>query len=264
MKSQYNKTNSSTYNLEALREEWREQMYRIAATEYAQQEADLLMEQIAVDEASGNTRTEDTHFEQIQPKTLRAIRNAIRIRKLNTFVRHTLPKAGKVAAAILLVFYIGLTAAIAAVPSVRVRVLELLVNIEDEYTELSLKENPNASFDVPAEWRGSYYPSKIPNGFTVSQVEGMFGNISVSYVMDDDKSNRITLFEQGEDTYANLDTEDAVLSSKMVKGSPALFVVKGKTVSVAWAKDNLYFVLICQGLQEKDVLSIADSVVRIK
>jgi hypothetical protein len=233
-------------------------------TEYAQQEADLLMEQIAADEADGNTREEDTHFAQIEPKTLRIIRNAIRKRKLKKFAQQTLPKAGKVAASILLVLFIGLSVAIASVQSVRVRVLEILINIEDEYTELSLQENPGSSFDVPAEWSGSFYPSKIPEGFTISQIEGMFGNAFVSYVPDDDKSNRITFLEQGEDTYANLDTEDAVLSSTMVKGSPALFVVKGKTVSVAWATDNLYFVLICQGLQEKDVLAIANSVVRIK
>jgi hypothetical protein len=50
----------------------------------------------------------------------------------------------------------------------------------------------------------------------------------------------------------------------MVKGFPALFVLKDKTVSIAWANDNLYFVLICQGLQENDVLSIANSIVRIR
>lgn len=263
MKS-HHEINSSTYDPAALREEWRELTYRIAATEYAQKEAVLLMERIAVDEAGGNTQEEDVHFKQAEQKTLRVIQKAIRQKKLNQFAWHTLPKAGKVAAAILLVFYIGLTAAIAGVPSVRVRVLELLVNIEDEYTELSLQEDPDASFVVPEKWEGSYYPSKIPEGFTISQVEGMFGNAFVSFVKDDDKSNRITFLEQGEDCYANLDTEDAVISSKMVKGSPALFVVKEKTVSIAWANDNLYFVLICQGLQEKDVLSIANSVLRIR
>jgi hypothetical protein len=263
MKS-HHEINSSTYDLAALREEWRELTYRIAATEYAQQEADLLMEQIAIDEASGNTQEEDAHLKQAEPKTLRVIRNAIRKRKLNQFARHTLPRVGKAAAAILLVFYIGLTAAIAGVPSVRVRVLELLVNIEDEYTELSLQENPNASFDVPAEWSGSYYPSKIPEGFVISQILNMVQDSTIVLSLESDKATRITFSELGEDAYTNLDTEDAVVSSKMVNGSPALFVVKGDTISVSWAMDNLYFILICEGLQKKDVLPLANSVVRIK
>jgi hypothetical protein len=263
MKS-HHETNSSTYDLAALREEWRELIYRIAATEYAQQEADLLMEQIAIDETGGNTQEEDSHFTKAEPKTLRVIRKTIRKRKLNQFVRYTLPKVGKVAAALLLVFYIGLTAAIAGVPSVRVRVLELLVNIEDEYTELSLKENPNASFDVPAEWSGSYYPSKIPKGFAISQILNMVQDSTVILSSESDKATRITFSELGEDAYTNLDTEDAIVSTKMVNGSPALFAVKGNIISVSWAKDNLYFILICEGLQEKDVLSISNSVVRIK
>lgn len=265
MKSQYNKMDSSTYNLEALREEWRELIYRIAATEYAQQEADLLMEQIATDEAiENNTLEEDAHFAQVEPKTLRVFRNAIRKRKLNQFIRHTLPEVGKVAASIMLIFYIGLTVAIAGVPSVRVRVLELLVNIEDEYAELSLKEKPNSSFDVPAEWEGSYYPSQIPKGFDISQILNMVQDNTIVLSLESDKAIRITFSELGEDAYTNLDTEDAMISSKMVKGSPALFVVKGNTISISWATDNLYFILICKGLQESEVLSLANSVVKIK
>lgn len=254
----------SSYNLEELRDEWRDLTYKIAVTEYEQHEADLLMAQIAIDEASGITQEEDAHFTQAEVKTLQVIRNSIRKGKLKRFARQTLPKVGKVAASILLIFFIGLSAAIAGVHSVRVRVLELLINIEDEYTELSLKENPGSSFDVPPEWGGNYYPSKIPKSYVITQIESMFGNAFVSYVLEDDKAIGITFLEQGEDTYANLDTEDAILSSKMVKGSPALLVVKGDTVSVAWATDNLYFVLICQGLQENDVLSIANSIVRIR
>lgn len=263
MKSQCN-MDSSTYDLEALREQWRGLVYRIAATEYAQQEADLLMEQIAADEACGNMKEEDAHFGQVAPKTLRVIRNAILQRKIKKFTRQTLPKVGKGAASILLTLFIGLSVAIASVHSVRVRVLELLINIEDEYTELSLQENAGASFDVPSEWGGSFYPSKIPKGFVVSQIQNMVQNCFVSFTLENDKSTRITFLEQGEDTYANLDTEDAVVSSKMVKGSPALFVAKGNSLSVAWTTDNLYFVLICQGLQENDVLSIANSVMQIR
>jgi hypothetical protein len=82
--------------------------------------------------------------------------------------------------------------------------------------------------------------------------------------LENDKATRITFSELGEDAYTNLDTEDAIVSSKMVNGSPALYVDKGNTISVSWAKENLYFILICEGLLEKDVLSISNSVVRIK
>jgi hypothetical protein len=77
MKSHY-EIESSTYNLEDLRKEWRELTYRIAATEYAQQEADLVMEGINTDETGRNSREEeDAYFAQAEPKTLRVIQKAI-------------------------------------------------------------------------------------------------------------------------------------------------------------------------------------------
>ncbi len=263
MKS-HHEIDSSTYDLEALREEWRELVYRLAATEYAQQEADLLMEQIAADEVGGNTLEEDAHFTQMEPKTLRIIHKAIRKSKIERFTHQTLPKAGKMAASILLVLFMGLSVAIASVHSVRVRVLKLLINIEDDYTELSLQEDYGSSFDVPSEWGGSYYPSIIPEGFVVSQILNMVQDSTIVLSLESDKTTRITFSELGEDAFTNLDTEDALVSSKMVNGSPALFVVKGNTISITWTMDNLYFILICEGLQEKEVLSLAHSVVQIK
>lgn len=255
---------SSAYNLEQLHEEWRNLTYRIAFTEFAQHEADLLMAQIAADEANGNTQEEDAHFMQAEAKTLQVIRNAIRKRNLKKFARQTLPKAGKIAASILLIFFIGLSVAIASVHSVRIRVLELLINIEDEYTELSLQENPGLSFDIPPEWGGSYYPSEMPRDFTVSQVTSTVQDHTVILSLESDKTAQIIFSEMGEDVYTNLDTEDSVLSSRMVKGSPALVAVKGDKISVAWAMDSTYFILICRSLQENEVLAVADSVVRIK
>ena len=88
-------------------------------------------------------------------RVLKAIDKRLRRRKYVHFAKTTLPKAGRIAAAVLSVFFIGLTAAVASVRSVRVSVLNFIMGIEEAYTELGVGgEMP----DVPSEWQGEYYP----------------------------------------------------------------------------------------------------------
>ena len=69
-----------------------------------------------------------------------------------------------IGACVVLVIGIAAPIAIANIEAIRVRVMELLINIQDEYTEISMVENEEMAFDVPAAWRGEYYPSYIPDG----------------------------------------------------------------------------------------------------
>lgn len=263
MKSKY-KENSSTYDLEALKKEWREQMYRIAATEYAENEAEDIWNGIIADEANGETREMDAHIAKTQAQTLRVIRNALLRGKVKKVARQTLPRIGQVAAILIAVLSLSLTVAIATSHSVRIRVLEFLVKIEEQYTELSLRENPARSFDIPADWEGDYYPSEMSEGFIISNINNSVGSSSIDFVSPDDKKIGIYFSEHLENSYTNLDTEKSQLSAEIVNGVPGIVSSKPEKVSISWSRDGRYFVLICYGLTKDEALKIANSVIRVK
>lgn len=263
MKSKY-KENSSTYDLEALKKEWREQMFRIAATEYAEKEAEDIWTDIIAEEASGATREMDAHLAKTQPQTLKTIRNALFRGKVKKVARQTLPRIGQAVAVMIAVLSISLSVAAATIHTVRVRVLEFLVNIEEQYTELSLREDPVRSFDIPADWEGDYYPSEMPEGFIVSNVIKGTGRCGIDFVSQDDKKISIFFSEHTESSFTNLDTENSQLSAEIVNGVAGLVSSKLEKTSISWSRDSRYFVLICYGLTKDEALKIANSVIRVK
>lgn len=263
MKSKY-KENSSTYDLEALKKEWREQIFRIAATEYAEKEAEDIWTDIIAEEANDATREMDAHLAKTQPQTLKTIRNALFRGKVKKVARQTLPRIGQAVAVMIAVLSISLSVAIATSHTVRVRVMEFLVNIEEKYTELSLREDPARSFDLPADWEGDYYPSILPEGFIVSRVHNGFGSSSIDFVSPDDKKIGIYFSEHTENSFTNLDTEKSQLSAEIVNGVPGIVSLKPEKISISWSRDGRYFVIVCHGLTKEEALEIANSVIRVK
>lgn len=263
MKSKY-KENFSTYDLEALKKEWREQMFRIAATEYAEKEAEDIWTDIIAEEASGATREMDEHLAETQPQTLKTIRNALFRGKVKKVARQTLPRIGQAVAVMIAVLSISLSVAAATIHTVRVRVLEFLVNIEEQYTELSLHEDPARSFDLPADWEGNYYPAAMPEGFIVSSINNGIGSCSIDFVSTADKKISIFFSEHTEGSFTNLDTEASQLSAEIVNGVAGLVSTKAEKTSISWSRDGRYFVIVCHGLTKEEALEIANSVIRVK
>ena len=80
------------------------------------------------DDAAGKERLANGQDEMI-----RRIDRQLRKRQARRFARKTLPRFGKIAACLLLTFYVGLTVAVAAVQSVRVELLQFILSIEEKY-----------------------------------------------------------------------------------------------------------------------------------
>ena len=74
------------------------------------------------DDAAGKERLANGQDEMI-----RRIDRQLRKRQARRFARKTLPRFGKIAACLLLTFYVGLTVAVAAVQSVRVELLQFIL-----------------------------------------------------------------------------------------------------------------------------------------
>ena len=229
-----------------------------------QRETAALLAEIEAEKARGDTAEMDAFFTKQDAKNLERIQRHFRRHRARVFFRQTLPRVGQIAAIIIAVVAVAGSVAIATSHTLRVQVMQLLVNIEEEYTELKLQEDPAASFDIPAEWGGENYPSFIPEGFILGAVHSNPGYSSVSFIDTTDTGRKINFSELGESAETNLDTEDAVLESIQINGHQGVLVIKDRKISAYWDDGRHYFILITEGLDKSTFLSIATGVVRVR
>ena len=162
-----------------------------------------------------------------------------------------------IAACLVLLLGVATPIAIARVESIRVKVLQLLINVQDKYTELKLVEDPGATFDVPADWRGDYYFSYIPEGYALYEIDPL---IDRAYYRNID-GDAFSFSEFSQDQEISLDSEGAVISYEFISGNLALVIEKYGT-TVTWSDGTKYFIV--RSTQGKtDTLKIANSFRRI-
>ena len=174
--------------------------------------------------------------------------------------RRIIRRTVEVAACVVLVMAIATPFAIAKVDVIRVKVMELLIDIKDDHTELSFVEDEDAAFEVPAGWEGLYYPAYIPDGYEFVKVEELIDRVHYS----DENGNDIYFTEYSPTAAVNLDSEDAEVSYEDINEAKALVIQKEQEnyIMITWAYEDKYFVLDCQTTLD-DALKIARSVRRI-
>ena len=166
--------------------------------------------------------------------------------------------AAEIAAGIVIAAGLAGTYAIVNVEAVRVRVMQLLIDIQNDHTELEFVEDIQSTFIVPEGWKGLYYPSYIPDGFELQEL-GQFV-YDADYVNAEGKEFLFT--EMGEETSTDLDSEDGRLSYVLIGGRSGFCIEKGKWVTLTWSTDDRYFVLEST-LPKEESIKIAESVKRI-
>ena len=163
----------------------------------------------------------------------------------------------EIAACIIVILGITAPLAIANVSVVRFKVMELLINIEERYTEISLVENQETSFDVPTEWKGSYFPSYIPEEYRLDSINPCFNRVRFK-----NAKGEYLMFEEYTVEEINLDTENAILSNESIHGNDAL-VVEKNDYTVVWSDDNYYFIISSD--ESKEIaLEVSRSIRRVK
>ncbi len=184
------------------------------------------------------------------------INRCYRTSQVKQITRRTIPQAIRVVASILLFCYIGLTVAIAANSSFRIKIMEFFMNIEDEYTEYGFVDTGD-HMDVPIEWPGYYYPAYIPEGFTISR----FFKYSVSYERND--GAQLDFGESDATVSSAIDTENAIVNFIIINGNSAMIVQKDPWTSIIWPIDNRILEVNYTGDRE-EAIRIAESVRMIK
>ena len=198
---------------------------------------------------------------RIEPAVRELIDRGVRRKHVQSVRRTLVPlvsNALKAAACIIVVASIGISTAFAISSTARYRIMELLISMTDEYALVSLQEG--ASIDIPTDWAGGYYPSYLPEGFSLVKVYGNQAACGVIY--QNDEGIELDFDEYTQAGQTAIDTEDAFIANTTVHDNPAMITEKDGVVTVVWAEYNRYF-CVTIAADADTAVQIARSVVRI-
>ena len=214
--------------------------------------------------------------EEARRRCLEAIDRAYRQRereekraRRRAFARKACAWAGGAAAAILLTF----TVALAASPSFRTGMYNLVVEVCEEFTSLRIKsgdelEELHPTAEDPVVFGGGKFAltclpedSHIISQNTTNTATTLF----ISGASDEDiVTINIYFITNPEIT---IDTEDADLVSDIeINGHPGLIVIKDSRVQIAWidSVNSLHYSLTAFQYSEEDSISLAESIAYIR
>ena len=252
------KMNKSEYqDDQKLRAEYQKVLISKAMREIRDEEADSLLESSPEDQRY--LEFLETNREKRMEKMMRRLRWISLKKQFFTVV----PRTMRFAVAALGILCIGLTTAFASSETFRVRVFSMFAEDHGQYTAIGLREDEQKAFDVPNGWEGMYYPTYIPDGFEVINVENLSEQIFL--ISFENKNNEYLTFEEmTEDAESNIDTENAQVYYTEIHGNTALVSVKADLTIVSWNEQNRILSVVFDGEVEEDALKVAKSVTRIK
>lgn len=252
------KMNKSEYqDDQELRAEYQKVLISKAMREIRDEEADSLLECSPEDQRY--LEFLETNREKRMKKMMRRLRWISLKKQFFTVV----PRTMRFAVAALGILCIGLTTAFASSETFRVRVFSMFAEDHGQYTAIGLREDEQKAFDVPNGWEGMYYPTYIPDGFEVINVENLSEQIFL--ISFENKNNEYLTFEEmTEDAESNIDTENAQVYYTEIHGNTALVSVKADLTIVSWNEQNRILSVVFDGEVEEDALNVAKSVTRIK
>lgn len=229
-----------------------------------EQQTKRLLKEIEEEKTRGDTAEMEAFFAKQDRINLAKIQAYSRMQKAKRLFQHTLPRIGQIAAIVIALVALAGSVAIAASDAVRVRVMQMLINIEEQYTEIKLVEDEAASFDVPAGWNGDYFPSHLPGDLELLHIGGASEVNYVEYVSIRTGTIALRFQELDRSAEAHVDTEEAALDEVAINGQNGYIVVKDSTVQIFWTDGYKYFLLATKNIGKEETLFIAESVKPVK
>lgn len=209
---------------------------RIAFAEISEAELDEYDRELA-------SVSESDYSEAAQKRAIMLIERKLNKRLSKLFVTKTLPRSLQIVTVALLLFFIGLTTAIATVRPVRLRILDFIAQIEENYSAVGITYNDNDNIIVPKEWKGEYYPYYIPAEYEFSYVDELF-NIAYYAASDD----CILQFSEYEDTiYTNVDIDEGNTFEITINGNAGIAMTDENSTTITWCVDGTYLYIYFSG-----------------
>ncbi len=163
-------------------------------------------------------------------------KKADRIRRLPSLVFH---RIAPIAACIILILNVVASVAIASNVYLRSKVMQLLINTDDQRGSVDLLFVEKGVFDVPIEWGGIYYPSFIPDGFTESAFDS-WKNVYYEVEYTNENNSIIRFFELRSGAGGSTGTQGADLTYVSINGHTAMVCrfERSNYIEVNWSTDD--------------------------
>ena len=146
-------------------------------------------------------------------------------------------------------------------PALRVQVMRLLYQVTPEYTQVSFVPDEAASFDVPVEWTGLYYPAYIPEGY---EFYGVGGSSSMPKVLFNASEDRFLRFsEYSLEAESNINSEGYTVEEADINGAKGVLSWKDGHTILVWPVSDRFFILDITAAADT-AMEIARSVTRVK
>nr|WP_255654578.1 DUF4367 domain-containing protein [Cohnella sp. REN36] len=247
-------------NQQALQDEYDEIKIKIILTQFAELEGKKLLEE-------NEELNKDSFYLPSEKAKKRFIKGVNRY-----FLVHRIRKVARVLfqirypklAVIIPVIIILLLTTFFSVEALRVRILNLIIHVENEYTEIrfgeDLQEKTEPQFKI--EWDNAYVPTRVPKGYKIANITEHQTMKMIEYVNDNDKG--YILFQQNSDKGGmNIDTEDAdEWDTTTIQGEDGLVIRENNRVTVVWQKQDQMFLIIGESssLTKNELINMAESV----
>ncbi len=238
-----------------LYEEYEDSLFRLVMHDVAAKEGQLFLEE-------AEKLRNDPEFQPSQQEVQKFSRQVnAHFKKTKAYARRirAWQVLNKAAIAMLIVLLI-LGTTVMTVQAVRVRVLNFLVDIQQEYTSFQLKDSSSGSKvdNTTIDWHQAYVPTNIPDGYEVSSISD--GKLLKTIEFKNLQGSFITYTELNKDTKPALDTENAsIVKAVSISGYEGTLVVKNSLSTVIWAMNDRIF-MIRGEIDEELAIKMAEGV----
>jgi hypothetical protein len=150
---------------------------------------------------------------------------------------------------------------VASVQALRVKALNIILNIQNQYTSIKTIDENNSHINQANEqilqyWNG-YVPKHIPSGFKIDKTEERDMFKAIYYINEQGQTIRFTQYLSS-NSDLRIDTEGAAVQNISIGNSNALLAEKQGLVSIIWKEDYL-FSLIGE-VDKAELIKMAESI----
>lgn len=254
----------SKQSLEILQDEHLDMMLHLVFLQEEDEEIEALLNTPVPELTEEQEALTERAFQKAIAYSEKQRKAAAHKRRMNV-ARSMVARGIEAAACFVVIVGIALPVAFATSQTFRSRVMRLLISYDQSKQEanVSFVETPSLSFDVPEAWRGIYYPSYIPEGFSVESCSSLLPKVSYESV----DGGQMDFYELDEAAESTLGTEGGEVFAAMI-GTHEGHVIESNAdglhiVDLVWAVEDRWFHLSALNIELDEVIRIAESVRRI-
>jgi hypothetical protein len=237
-KKEFNRMENKEVKNETLRDEHLDALIRLAFRREEERTYQQLMEENQQEYTTEEAAQKDAIFARAMEKFAAQEKQRKKKERIQRMKR-SVPQIINVAACLALILCIAAPIAVARVEFIRVRVMKLLIEIQEDHTDLSLVEDEEAAYYVPTDWKGEYYPAYLPESCEVDWIS----ILGTEIIWEDNSGEQTKFIESTEDNYISWDSEGAETSTLEINGFDAYWIGKNGKNTIAWSDGNKYFIL---------------------